>query len=469
MESLFRRDFGNVRIYAGQEAARSARALNSAAYCSGNNIFFGAGQFMPWRGTGKGLLAHELTHVVQAANGALSDRPSPNSVDELEHEAQRVSAAIDHGRLPPPVRGVASTGMYPLKAPPGPTDPDAPTFGNLPGDVPLPGSGFKRVELKKVDDVWYEVSPRAPMSRASGNYDFVVQDGRIWAVKSKGPFGHTEAAGGGRVAYAGQVKFGGPGGRRGVVTEWSNASGHYAPVSAFKENAVKAGLPEDKFVPIKGEKPEQGPQLPVAQPRPGHVKPPTPEVKPPTPEFKPPTPEFKPPTVEVKPPTPEVTPPAPEMPTAIRGGIARGVLTALAEQAILIVINLAAQWALAKLFQMGLAEDINNILKPQVTDKLNQLQPKLEQLQGSKKVFARITYDFTYQRDNPANDPVREFLQGAPAFYEPGSLKLINVHPGNEELDFGPSHTDNVIWDALGRQRVTTRASFSLLIDDPHK
>jgi hypothetical protein len=51
--------------------------------------------------------------------------------------------------------------------------------------------------------------------------------------------------------------------QRGTVQKWSNASGHYAPVSHFAE---AAGLPMDKFERVTGGFPERGPQLPVYQP-----------------------------------------------------------------------------------------------------------------------------------------------------------------------------------------------------------
>jgi hypothetical protein len=67
MESHFGRDFSGVRVHADERAARSADAMNARAYTVGNHIAFG-------RGVGdRGLLEHELTHVVQqAASGERS-------------------------------------------------------------------------------------------------------------------------------------------------------------------------------------------------------------------------------------------------------------------------------------------------------------------------------------------------------------------------------------------------------------
>jgi hypothetical protein len=43
--------------------------MNANAYTVGHDVFFGAGQYAPETETGLGLLAHELTHVVQQSRG----------------------------------------------------------------------------------------------------------------------------------------------------------------------------------------------------------------------------------------------------------------------------------------------------------------------------------------------------------------------------------------------------------------
>ncbi len=65
MESRFGYDFSRVKIHDNEIAARSAKSVNVRAYTSGNNIVFDEGQYKPATYTGKKLLAHELTHVVQ--------------------------------------------------------------------------------------------------------------------------------------------------------------------------------------------------------------------------------------------------------------------------------------------------------------------------------------------------------------------------------------------------------------------
>lgn len=69
MESRFGQDFSQVRIHTDSTAAESARDVDAQAYTLGNNIVFGAGQYNPHSQSGKRLLAHELTHVLQQAGG----------------------------------------------------------------------------------------------------------------------------------------------------------------------------------------------------------------------------------------------------------------------------------------------------------------------------------------------------------------------------------------------------------------
>jgi outer membrane protein OmpA-like peptidoglycan-associated protein len=68
-EPRFGADFSQVRVHTDGRAAESARAVNALAYTVGREVVFGSGQYAPSTSTGRGLLAHELTHVIQ--QGAL--------------------------------------------------------------------------------------------------------------------------------------------------------------------------------------------------------------------------------------------------------------------------------------------------------------------------------------------------------------------------------------------------------------
>lgn len=70
MESRFGHDFGRVRIHADAQAAAAAQSVGARAYTVGTDLVFNRGQYAPATPAGRHLLAHELAHVVQQADGA---------------------------------------------------------------------------------------------------------------------------------------------------------------------------------------------------------------------------------------------------------------------------------------------------------------------------------------------------------------------------------------------------------------
>lgn len=65
MAARFNQDFSNVHIHNDKEAADLCAETNARAFTVGNDIFFAPGEFSPESDSGRELLAHELTHVVQ--------------------------------------------------------------------------------------------------------------------------------------------------------------------------------------------------------------------------------------------------------------------------------------------------------------------------------------------------------------------------------------------------------------------
>ncbi|MFJ3459800.1 DUF4157 domain-containing protein [Achromobacter spanius] len=228
MEPRFGKDFRHVRLHADARAIASANALNARAFTVGHHIVLNAGVYAAGTPAGRALLAHELAHVVQQSSMGMN---GPRLIQR---------------------------------------DASGPTYGNLPRDAPAPGSSRDVVRLKNINGTWKEVGPKYTRT-ARGNYDFVVKDREIFAVKAKntmGAYGHTEAARGERVNWAGQVEFEG-----GKVKTWNDGSGHYRPLSSMNNPAVQAGLPDDPKIykqhPETAVRPrprDKLPQLPVEQP-----------------------------------------------------------------------------------------------------------------------------------------------------------------------------------------------------------
>jgi len=70
MEAAFGADLSGVRIHTGGEAASLSRDLNARAFTTGDDVFFGAGEYQPGTAAGDRVLAHELTHTIQQGGGA---------------------------------------------------------------------------------------------------------------------------------------------------------------------------------------------------------------------------------------------------------------------------------------------------------------------------------------------------------------------------------------------------------------
>lgn len=65
MESGFSHDFSNVKIHTDSTAVQLSKDVNAQAFTHGSDIYFNSGKYNPESNSGKHLLAHELTHVVQ--------------------------------------------------------------------------------------------------------------------------------------------------------------------------------------------------------------------------------------------------------------------------------------------------------------------------------------------------------------------------------------------------------------------
>jgi hypothetical protein len=111
LEPKFGADFGSVRVHTGPQADQLNRSLSAKAFTTGSDIFFRQGTYSPGTSTGKHLLAHELTHVVQqggsrpTAQRKLTVGPAN---DQYEQEADRV--ASDVLRMPDPTAPAVAPG-----------------------------------------------------------------------------------------------------------------------------------------------------------------------------------------------------------------------------------------------------------------------------------------------------------------------------------------------------------------------
>lgn len=97
MEGLLGADLAGVRTHTDSQAALAANDINARAFTVGPDIYFAAGQFRPDTEQGQHLLAHELTHTVQQADGRSAfnaSSPISRPDDPLEREADEVASAV---------------------------------------------------------------------------------------------------------------------------------------------------------------------------------------------------------------------------------------------------------------------------------------------------------------------------------------------------------------------------------------
>lgn len=94
MEGAMGADFSAVRVHADARADTLSRALNARAFATGTDIFFREGEYNPGSSSGRELLAHELTHVVQSGAGVRAKLAVSDPGDEAELEADAVAKAV---------------------------------------------------------------------------------------------------------------------------------------------------------------------------------------------------------------------------------------------------------------------------------------------------------------------------------------------------------------------------------------
>jgi hypothetical protein len=95
MEPRFDARFGSVRIHDGAEAAQRANAFAARAYAVGEHLVFGAGEYRPGTDSGRRLIAHELTHVLQQRHPGGSSVQRTVDPAKLSCPANKAGAGAD--------------------------------------------------------------------------------------------------------------------------------------------------------------------------------------------------------------------------------------------------------------------------------------------------------------------------------------------------------------------------------------
>jgi hypothetical protein len=94
MESRLGADFSDVRVHTDAKASDSARSVQAYAYTVGSDVVFQSGKYEPESDSGKRMLAHELTHVVQQRSGPVAGTPAPGGI-QISHPSDRFEQAAE--------------------------------------------------------------------------------------------------------------------------------------------------------------------------------------------------------------------------------------------------------------------------------------------------------------------------------------------------------------------------------------
>ncbi|WP_247828958.1 eCIS core domain-containing protein [Arthrobacter antioxidans] len=137
-ESRFGADFGTVRIHDDADAAQVASSVNAEAFTQGRHIFFNSGRYAPAGTSGRRLLAHELTHVIQqgatpVAAPARQERAAGSPVAAPQRSADAV----------PTVQRQNEENKLVLTSPPWVPVDIVPRIRMFGADHPRPGLGFE--------------------------------------------------------------------------------------------------------------------------------------------------------------------------------------------------------------------------------------------------------------------------------------------------------------------------------------
>lgn len=126
METALGHDLGSVRVHDGAGSARAAAEAGARAFTVGDHVGFGSPGFHPETPEGRGLLAHELVHVLQ---GGAPDHA------RAEAEAASAVASLARGERPTLTRHPGRAGLHRA-----PTDAPAPAAVPAPPPASAPGA-----------------------------------------------------------------------------------------------------------------------------------------------------------------------------------------------------------------------------------------------------------------------------------------------------------------------------------------
>jgi hypothetical protein len=100
MESRFDADFSQVRFHMDATAVQMCNEIGARAFAYKNHVYFNRGQYQPDTDSGRFLIAHELTHVIQQGyatqKGGKENAPAqlaPKTEEKVQSTSQTISSS----------------------------------------------------------------------------------------------------------------------------------------------------------------------------------------------------------------------------------------------------------------------------------------------------------------------------------------------------------------------------------------
>jgi hypothetical protein len=166
MESIVGHDLKEVRVHDSCQAGELVSRLGADAFTVGAKIFAPPGRLMTGTGEGEGLLAHEVTHVVQQT------KPRELAVDEPGRPLRRLGVGMR--RKPLDRVSDAGAGSEPASLENG-TRVSERGYIQYSGDSTLSSGGMHRAEEAQAQDV--EHIARETVQTAAGETTGIAEGG----------------------------------------------------------------------------------------------------------------------------------------------------------------------------------------------------------------------------------------------------------------------------------------------------
>lgn len=140
MESRLGADFSDVRVHTDGKASESATSVQAYAYTVGSDIVFQSGKYEPDSDSGKRMLAHELTHVVQQRSGPVDGTPAAGGI-KISDPSDRFERAAESSAD----RVMSSAGPAPIAAAP-------PSLQRAEEEGPEGEEGAQRLAMQRAEE-----------------------------------------------------------------------------------------------------------------------------------------------------------------------------------------------------------------------------------------------------------------------------------------------------------------------------